>query len=81
MNTNKILKLNDNQFPVADNLDYYGEEASESDVDEYEEFAANFLSDLTGETIETYRVDNYGRSDPEGMRTLRQKVWDAYCRQ
>lgn len=75
----KALEFNDYQFPVATDLDYYGPEASESDVEDYEEFAAEYLSRIAGETVTTYSVDQYDRNEPKGMKELRQKVWDAYC--
>ena len=76
----EVLENNDYQFPVATNLDYYGPESSESDVADYEEFAAEYLSNLTGEEISTYTVDNYSRFEPDGMRYLRQEVWEEFCR-
>lgn len=75
----KALELNDYEFPVATDLDYYGPEANESDVEDYEEFAAEYLSKFANETVTTYSVDQYSRNEPEGMKELRQKVWDAYC--
>lgn len=75
----KALELNDYQFPVATDLDYYGPEADESSVEDYEEFAAEYLSELTGETVTTYNVKQYSRNEPEGMKDLRQQVWQAYC--
>lgn len=76
----EILKRNDFQFPVATDLDYYGSEATDEDVESYEEFAAEYLSSLTGETVETTSVSRYDRSDND-MYELRQEVWEEYCRQ
>lgn len=81
MTTLEILKNNDMQFPVATNLDYYGSEATEEDVVSYDEFAAEYLTDLVGEEVVTYSVDNYSRLEPNGMRDLREEVWEAFCRQ
>lgn len=77
----EILALSDNLFPVATDLDYYGPEADESSVEDYEQFAEEYLSSLTGESISTYNVYNYSLNEPDGLNELRQQVWSAYLNQ
>lgn len=77
----EILAGADHMFAVATVLDYYGPDATEGDVAEYEEFAENYLSYVAGQDVEIYHVEHYLGADrePEGMYDLRQRVWDAFC--
>lgn len=75
------LAQNDYQFPVATDLDYYGPEADEDAVADYETFAEGYLTKLAGQPVTTYSVDGYSRHETAGMKLLRQQVWDAYCNQ
>lgn len=74
------LANNDYQFPIGTDLDYYGPEAKATDVDDYAEFAEQYLTNLVGQTVTTYRVQRYDRTD-QAMYDLRQEVWEAYCSQ
>ena len=70
-------------FYVATNLDYYGDGASQETVDDYTEFATEYLENL-GYEVEIEEVEDYGHYgeyDPRNQNALREVVWSAYCNQ
>lgn len=80
MDGKEFLETMDYQFPVATDLSYYGPDATQADVDDYEAFAADYLSTLAGHDVTTYRVEHYDYREDEEMRYLRGRVWDAFCK-
>ena len=67
-------------FEVATELEYYGDEATDQDVENYAEFARTYLEGLGYTDVETEHVDHYDSHEPEENHQLREKVWDAFCR-
>lgn len=63
------------QFAIPTDPDNYGSEFQDSMIDEFEEFAEKFLTDL-GYDVETYRVQEIPSDDDYDLRL---KVWTAYC--
>jgi hypothetical protein len=77
----EILEACNFEFDVATDLDYYGPEATEADVEEYADFAESLLDGMVEEKVTINRVEHYGfRSSPDEMR-LREYVWQKFLNQ
>ena len=76
----EILNSNDMQFAVATDLDYYGPESTDADVDAYDSFVQDYPANHVGEDVATYSVYNYESHEPKDMRDLRQDVWEEFCK-
>jgi len=65
-------------FEVATSLDYFGDGATASDVEDYTDFAQQYLAD-NGYDAEIEIVTHYSyRSNDQ--RELRETIWQAWLR-
>ena len=68
-------------FYVATNLDYFGDGADQETVDDYIEFAQDYLV-AQGYDVEIETVENYKSWGEQAEQyNLREQVWLAYCGQ
>ncbi len=63
------------QFAIPTDPDNYGSEFQDYMIDEFEQFAKEFLSEL-GYEVETYKTQIIPSDDDYDLRL---KVWTAYC--
>lgn len=81
MTHQQTLEINEYRFDVAEDLDYYGPEATEADVEDYAEFAEEYLTQLAGQDVEIDRVQNYSFHESQDVRQLREHVWQKFLNQ